>query len=261
MSDTPATLAGQHAVVTGGGSGIGAAIASELAGIGVRLTLMGRSRDRLYRHANALRPLTDVHCEPADLSDPAAVLAAFAGAAAQLGPVTVLINNAGQALSAPLARTELDVWQRLLGVNLSAPFLCMRAALPGMLAAGWGRIVTIASTAGLKGYAYAAAYCAAKHGVIGLTRAVALELAQTGITVNAVCPGFAETEIVACSIANIQAQTGRDAEAARREITRFNPQGRLVQPEEVAAAVLWLCQPASASVTGQAISVSGGEVT
>jgi NAD(P)-dependent dehydrogenase (short-subunit alcohol dehydrogenase family) len=259
MIGTPASLAGQHAVVTGGGSGIGAAIAASLAGNAMRLTLVGRNRARLEQHAEVLRHITEVNCEAADLSDPVAVQSAFDGAA-QRCPVTVLVNNAGQAMSAPLARTEPDDWQRLLSVDLTAPYLCMRAALPGMLAAGWGRIVTIASTAGLKGYAYASAYCAAKHGVIGLTRAVALELAHTGVTVNAVCPGFTDTEIVTRSIADIQARTGRDAEAARQELARFNPQNRLVQPEEVAAVVLWLCQPGSASVTGQSISVSGGEV-
>ncbi len=177
------------------------------------------------------------------------------------GPITLLVNNAGQAESAPFAKTSLELWQRMLAVNLTGSFLCAQAALPDMLQAGWGRIVNIASTAGLKGYAYVAAYSAAKHGVIGLTRSLALEVAKKGITVNAVCPGYTDTDILRDSIANVVAKTGRSADDARAEFAAGNPQGRIVQPHEVADAVRWLCGDGASSITGQSISVSGGEVT
>ncbi|HEY5789496.1 MAG TPA: SDR family oxidoreductase, partial [Gammaproteobacteria bacterium] len=181
-------------------------------------------------------------------------------AAAAAGPVEVLVNHAGAARSAPLQRTDLALWQQMLAVNLTGVFLCCRAVLPAMRERGWGRIVNVASTAGLRGYAYVGAYCAAKHGVIGLTRALALETAREGITVNAVCPGYADTEMTRATLENIRAKTGRSAEQALAELVRFNPQGRLVAPAEVAAAVAWLCAPDSAAVTGQAVAVAGGEV-
>ena len=252
-------LQGRHAVITGGGRGIGAAIAHALAEQGARITLMGRTRATLEDEAVLLRVLTEVHCETVDITDPAAVEAAFAGAADALGPVAILVNNAGQAASAPFTRTDLALWNQMLAVNLTGTYLGIRAVLPGMLDLGWGRIVNIASTASLKGYAYVSAYCAAKHAVLGLTRSLALELAKKPITVNAVCPGYTETDIVRDTLANIQAKTGRSAAEAEDELVKHNPQGRLVQPAEVANAVLWLCQPGSEAVTGQAISVSGGE--
>ena len=186
--------------------------------------------------------------------------AGFARAAGEFGPVSILVNNAGQAVSAPFVKTDLALWQRMLQSNLTGTFLCTQAVLPGMLAAGYGRIVNVASTAGLIGYQYVSAYCAAKHGVIGLTRSLALELAKKNITVNAVCPGYTDTEIVRAAVANISAKTGRNEDEARAELARSNPQGRLVQPQEVANAVLWLCLPGSEAVTGQAIAVAGGEV-
>jgi NAD(P)-dependent dehydrogenase (short-subunit alcohol dehydrogenase family) len=253
-------LSGRHAVVTGGGRGIGAAIARQFAELGARVTLMGRSRDSLEAQACVLRPRTDVHCEAVDIADAAAVAAAFAAAARAFGPVAILVNNAGQAASAPFGKTDPALWQRMLDVNLTGTYLGARAVLPDMLAAGWGRIVNVASTAGQKGYPYVSAYCAAKHGVIGLTRALALELAHKGITVNAVCPGYTDTDIVRDAVANICAKTGRSEDEARRELARHNPQGRLVQPHEVANAVAWLCLPGAEAITGQAISVSGGEV-
>ncbi|GIW27455.1 MAG: 3-hydroxyacyl-CoA dehydrogenase [Meiothermus sp.] len=251
-------LAGKHAVVTGGGRGIGAAIATALAGAGARLTLLGRSRAQLEAQARKLA--TEVHVETCDVTDPAQVQQAFEGASRALGNVDILVNNAGQAESRPFGKTDLRLWRTMIEVNLTGTFLCTQAALPGMLAAGWGRIVNIASTAGLRGYPYVSAYCAAKHGVIGLTRALALELARKNITVNAVCPGFTQTELLEASLAAIVQKTGRSPAEARAELVRHNPQGRLVEPEEVAQAVLWLCMPGSAALTGQAIAVAGGEV-
>jgi NAD(P)-dependent dehydrogenase (short-subunit alcohol dehydrogenase family) len=195
-----------------------------------------------------------------DVADAASVTAAFAAAREGFGPVAVLVNNAGQAATAPLLKTDDALWAQMLAVNLTGSFLCTRAALPDMLAARAGRIVMVASTAGQRGYAYCSAYAAAKHGVIGLVRSLALEVAANGITVNAVCPGFTDTDIVADSVQRIVAKTGRSEAEALVELTRHNPQGRLVQPDEVAGAVAWLCSSAAASVHGQSISVSGGEV-
>ena len=193
------------------------------------------------------------------MTDEVAVGRAFAQAVEQTGAVHILVNNAGAAVSAPLARTTLEQFHAMIEVNLTGAFLCCRAVLPAMLAAGTGRIVNIASTAGLTGGAYISAYCAAKHGVVGLTRAVAIETAKMGITANALCPGFTETPMLQASIANIVAKTGKTEQAARAALAASNPQGRFIQPEEVAQATLWLCGPGSDAVTGQAISISGGE--
>ncbi|MCU7369565.1 SDR family NAD(P)-dependent oxidoreductase [Paucibacter sp. O1-1] len=247
-------LQGLHAVVTGGGSGIGAAVAARLLAAGARVTLMGRSLDKLQAQQALLG--SDVAVQTVDIGDEASVKAAFAA----VGPVDILVNNAGQVETAPLHRTSLALWQQLLNVNLTGTFLCSREVMAGMSERGFGRIINVASTAALKGYAYVAAYCAAKHGVVGLTRAMALELARKGVTVNAVCPGYTETDIVAQAVATISEKTGRSAEAARAELAASNPQGRLVQPEEVAASVLWLARRDSAAITGQAIAVCGGEV-
>jgi NAD(P)-dependent dehydrogenase (short-subunit alcohol dehydrogenase family) len=252
------SLHGQHAVVTGAARGIGAAIARMLAAEGATLTLVGRSRDALERLAAELPGQHGV--EVADVSDSAQVQVAFEQAAAQRGPIAILVNNAGQAESAPFGKTSLELWNRMLAVNLTGTFICTQAALPGMLAAGRGRIVNIASTAGQRGYAYVAAYCAAKHGVIGFTRSLALEVARKGITVNAVCPGYTETDILRDSIANVVAKTGRSEDEARAQFAATNPQQRIVQPEQVADAVRWLCGSGADAITGQAISVSGGEV-
>jgi NAD(P)-dependent dehydrogenase (short-subunit alcohol dehydrogenase family) len=251
------TLDGRHAVVTGGGRGIGAAIATALAAEGAKLTLMGRNQAQLQDKAAMLAMAQAIRC---DVTNELDVGAAFAEARQTFGPVAILINNAGAADSAPLTRTSLELFRRMLDVNLIGTFLCSRAALPDMLEAHFGRIVNVASIAGLKGAAYVSAYCAAKHGVIGLTRALALETATKGITVNAVCPSYTDTDMVRDAIANIAQKTGRSAAEAEAELVRKNPQGRLIQPEEVAATVLWLCAPGSHAITGQAIAVAGGEV-
>ena len=256
---TGTLLQGRHAVVTGAGRGIGAAIAVSLAAAGARLTLVGRNRKPLDELCASL-PGGPHSGAIADVADPAQVQAAFEAARSARGPVALLVNNAGAAESAPFGRMSLDLWQRMLSVNLTGTFLCTQAALPDMLAAGWGRVVNIASTAGQKGYAYASAYAAAKHGVIGLTRSLALETARAGVTVNAVCPGYTDTDLLQASVRNIVERTGRSAEAARAELAAANPQRRLVQPAEVAEAVLWLCGEAAAAINGQSISVSGGEV-
>ena len=248
----------QHALVTGAGQGIGEAIARQLLARGARVTVLGR-------RAGTLQKLVDefsgqCRMELADVADESQVKTAFAQAASALGAIDILVNNAGQAQSAPFLKMDAALWQNMLAVNLTGTMLCIQQVLPVMVERGRGRIVNVASTAGLKGYPYVAAYCAAKHGVVGLTRALALELASKGVTVNAVCPGYTETEIVRESIARVVAKTGRTPEQAMAEFVKGNPQGRLVQPQEVADAVLWLCGPGAGAITGQAIAVAGGEV-
>ncbi len=251
------SLQGRHAVVTGGGSGIGAAIARALVDAGARVSLVGRRVDALQAVAAGLGDAAA--CVSCDVADEASVVRAFA-AARERAPIDLLVNNAGAVESTPLAKTSTAQWRRTLDVNLTGAFLCQQQVLPAMVERGFGRIVNVASTAGLKGYAYVAAYVAAKHGLVGLTRAAALELAKTGVTVNAVCPGYTDTEIVRDAVATIVRKTGRDEAAARAALASNNPQGRLVRPEEVAQAVLWLMRADSAAITGQAIAVAGGEV-
>lgn len=258
MSTAVATTTPRHALVTGGGSGIGAAIAVALVKEGMHVTIIGR-RPEVLQSLVAQYP-QQMQGMVADVADAHAVAQAFAQAKVKFGPIQILVNNAGQAQSSPFGKTDAALWEQMLSVNLTGTFHCTQAALPDMLAAKWGRIVNVASTAGLAGYAYVAAYCAAKHGVVGLTRALALEYARKGITVNAVCPGYTETDILHESIANVMAKTGRTEDEARASFAAGNPQGRLVQPDEVADAVRWLCGDAAASVTGQSIAVSGGEV-
>ena len=254
----PAPLEGRHALVTGAGRGIGEAIAARLAAEGARVTLLSRTRDEIQAVAASLGDAAQAL--PADVTDAEETRRAFERAAESFGPVDILINNAGQARSGLLHKAPDELWHAMLAVNLTGTYHGIRAALPGMLERRFGRIVNIASTSGLRGYPYVAAYCAAKHGVIGLTRALALEVAQRHVTVNAVCPGFTETALIEDAITNIRKVTGRSAEAAREALTRTNPQGRLIQPAEVAHAVAWLCSPGSESVTGQSIAVAGGEV-
>ncbi len=253
-----ATLSGRHAVITGAGRGIGAAIARALANSGASISLLGRDLQRLEATAQSIA--SDAQCVVIDVSDEPSVKAAFEQIRKRFPRIDILVNNAGQASSAPFAKTTLEAWQSMLSVNLTGTFLCTREVLPAMMKQRSGRIVNIASTAGLIGYAYVSAYVAAKHGVVGLTRSLALEAAKSGVTVNAICPGFTDTDIVREAIANIIAKTGKSEEEARAALVTTNPQGRLVQPEEVANAVLWLCAPGSDAINGQAIPIAGGEV-
>jgi NAD(P)-dependent dehydrogenase (short-subunit alcohol dehydrogenase family) len=251
-------LAGKHALVTGGSRGIGAAVASLLLAHGARVSVLSRSRPA--RNADAAYGTSrDLDYVTADVTSSADVSRAFAEARSRFGSVNILINNAGQAVSAPFSKTDLAIWRSMMAVNLDGTFYCTQAALPDMLELSWGRIVNIASTAGLVGYAYVSAYCAAKHAVVGFTRSLALEVATKGVTVNAVCPGYTETDMVKESVTNIVAKTGRTRDQALAELVARNPQKRLIRPEEVANAVAWLCLPGSEAVTGQAIAVSGGE--
>jgi len=254
-------LHGKHALVTGGARGIGLAITRALLAHGARVSMLGRNAQKLEQSARELTTLGEVVTVAADVADPAAVAEAFAKARARFGPIHILINNAGQAASAPFLKTDAKLWRQMMSVNADGTLYCTQAALPDMLSAGWGRIVNIASVAGLRGAPYISAYCASKHAVIGMTRALALEVAAKSITVNAVCPGYTDTEMVELAVANIVTKTGRTSNEARAELASHNPQKRLVQPDEVANAALWLCLPGSEAITGQAIVVAGGEVS
>jgi NAD(P)-dependent dehydrogenase (short-subunit alcohol dehydrogenase family) len=246
----------QHAVVTGGASGIGEAIAEHLAETGMLVTLMGRNPEKLASAAEKLGAFS----QQVDVTSADDVQRGFAAAVAANGPVNILVNNAGAAESCTFSRMDNALWDRMLAVNLTGTYLCTKAVIDDMSKAGFGRVINIASTASQKGYAYVSAYCAAKHGVLGLTRALALEMARKGVTVNAVCPGFTDTDMVSRSVDTIIETTGMSREAALAELVKNNPQGRLIQPNEIAQAVLWLCHADSASVTGQAITVAGGEI-
>lgn len=252
-------LAGRHAVVTGASRGIGVVIAAALVAEGVRVSLLGRDSGTLRGVAqelgeNALALTTDV-------TDAMSVQNAFAAARERFGHVTLLINNAGQAGSAKFTDTDEALWNRLIAVNLNGTYLCCRQAVPDMLQAGFGRIVNVASIAGLRGAAYISAYVSSKHAVIGLTRSLALEYATRNITVNAVCPGYVDTDMVKSAVANIVGKTGRSDAEALAALVSGNPQRRLIEPREVADTVMWLCRPGSESVTGQSIVLAGGEVT
>lgn len=251
------SIKGRHALVTGGSRGIGRGIAAAFVAAGATVTILGRDRAALDRavgegaaHAAAV----------GDVTDGAGMQAVIANAAGRNGPIDLLVANAGQAVSAPISKSDEALFARMIDVNLMGVVHASRAVLDGMTGRGFGRIVAIASTAGLKGYPYVTAYCAAKHAVVGFVRALAAETASTGVTVNAVCPGFADTDLTRESLDRIVAKTGRSREEAVAELVRYNPQKRLVAPEEVADAVLWLCGDGAGSVTGQAIAVAGGEV-
>src|SRR5687767_1671652 len=245
-----------HALVTGGGRGIGREIASALVRAEATVTVLGRNRATLDE---AIAAGAAHFAGVADVGDQAAVSAVIAEAAARQ-PIDILIANAGSAESAPFGKSDAALFRRMIDINFMGVVHAIQAALPSMKERPYGRIVAVASTAGLKGYAYVTAYTAAKHAVVGLVRSLALELAATRVTVNAVCPGFTDTDLVAGSIDNIMKKTGRSREQAIAELAKHNPQGRLVTPTEVADTVLWLCGEGSSAVTGQAIAVAGGEV-
>lgn len=247
----------KHVLVTGGGTGIGAAIARALDVEGARITLTGRRNEPL---AALARQLQSAHGLVCDVSSMDAVNRVFELARDEFGPIDILVNNAGAAPTSPFHKLTPADWRRVMAVNLDGVFNCTSAALPDMMQNDWGRVINIASTAAQRGYPYVSAYSAAKHGVLGLTRSLALETATSGITVNAVCPGYTDTDIIRDSVALIMKKTGRTEEQALAEFTRANPQGRLIEPDEVAATTLWLCGDHARSITGQAISVSGGEV-
>jgi 3-hydroxybutyrate dehydrogenase len=245
-----------HALITGGGRGIGREIASVLTRAGATVTVVGRNPAILD---DAIAAGAAHFAAVADVADQVNLSAVIAQVAARQ-PIDILIANAGGAESAPFARSDAALFRRMMDVNFMGVVHAIQAALPSMTNRPCGRIVAVASTAGLKGYAYVSAYSAAKHAVVGLVRSLALELASTQITVNAVCPGFTDTDLVAGSIDTIMKKTGRSREQAAAELAKHNPQGRLVTPAEVANTVLWLCGEGASAITGQAIAIAGGEI-
>ena len=241
-----------HIVITGGGTGVGAEIAHAVAATGAKVTIMGRREAPLREQG--------LPFQTCDVTDPEAVQAAFAAARAENGPITGVVANAGAAHSAPFHKITAQDMTDMMAVNVTGVFNVWQAALAEMKEAGQGRLIAVASTAGLKGYGYVSAYAAAKHGVVGMVKSAALEMARTGITVNALCPGFLDTEMTDRSVANIAEKTGMTPEEARASLEKMSPQRRLIRPEEVTAAALWLCGPGSEGITGQAVAIAGGEV-
>jgi NAD(P)-dependent dehydrogenase (short-subunit alcohol dehydrogenase family) len=254
LADPAHPLKDRHAVVTGAGSGIGAATAKRLADLGAGVTLVGRDRAKLKRTAAGL---ANAWVAPADITDESALRAALNKGRSHFGPVAILVNNAGVAPSAPFLKTSRAMLDEVLATNLTGAFLASQLALPDMLLAGWGRIVNVASTAALEGYPYVSAYVASKHALLGLTRALATETGRKGVTVNAVCPGFVDTDIVARSVETIVTRTGRTVEEARAELASVNPGGRLLTADEVADAIVGLCLDESSAINGQAVPVAG----
>ena len=261
MSAAPrGNLAGRHAVVTGASRGIGAAAAAELARRGARVTLVGRDLATLEARGAGLEAAgAEWFAVACDVADAEAIPSALARAAARFGPIEILVNNAGQGAAGSFMDTGAEVWERMLAVNLLGPVHCIRAVLPAMLEAGRGRIVNVASMAGLKGYGRVAAYAASKHALVGLTRSLAIEVRKRGITVNAVCPGYTETAMSDAAEQSIMQGLGKSAAEARAMLIRANPRGAIIQPVEVARTIAWLCSDAAGAVTGQAIPVAGGE--
>ena len=245
--------------MTGAGSGIGASIAITLSENDCSVTLMGRREEALFKTADVIDS-ADTECLVVDVTDEQSVVAGFSAAKERFGKVDVLINNAGVAPTAPFHKLDSETWKDVLDTNLNGVFFCTSQVIDDMRSSS-GTIINIASTASLTGYAYVSAYCAAKHGVLGLTRSLALETAKLDITVNAICPGYTETDMIREGIARIVEKTDRTETEALAEFTKNNPQGRLIQPEEIAETVLWLCSSKARSITGQAISISGGETT
>jgi NAD(P)-dependent dehydrogenase (short-subunit alcohol dehydrogenase family) len=252
-------LAGRAAVVTGGGRGKGPAVARALAAAGARVVVAARNAAEIERVAGEL--IAAGHAAlavPCDVTDAESVTHLAREAEGALGIVDILVNNAGVASSAKLQATELAEWNRILTVNATGTFLCTKAFLPAMLGNGWGRVINVASVAGLVGAAYVSAYTASKHAVVGFTRAMAIEVASKGVTVNALCPGFVATPMTDESVARISAKTGMASAEARRRIEEASPQGRLIEPEEVAFAALALCDERARGINGQAIAIDGG---
>jgi 3-hydroxybutyrate dehydrogenase len=252
-------LQGRIAVVTGASRGIGRATARSLAEAGVAVALAARSDRQVEEATRELREAGHRALPvPCDVTSETDVEALFRRVEEELGAVDILVNNAGASSSAPVHRISPDEWNRLMAVNATGPFLCTRAALPGMMERGWGRVVMVASVAGLRGGRYIAHYAASKHAVVGLTRSAALEVAGSGVTVNAVCPGFVDTPMTGESVARIMEKTGRSEEEARAAIVSTSPQQRLVEPEEVAAAVLYLCGAEARGINGETLVIDGG---
>ena len=246
----------RHVLVTGAGTGIGEAVSRQLHTDGYRVSLVGRRPEPLAALSASLGE--NAYAITGDVTDRSSISSAFTSARERFGSIEILVNSAGMAPTAPFHRVDFADWQRTMDVNVNGVFHCSQIALEDMLGAGWGRIINIASVASLRGFPYVSGYCASKHAVLGMTRALALEVATQGVTVNAICPGYVDTDIVRTAISEIVAKTGRTEEDAMRHFTESNPQGRLVEASEVASAVSWLCSDGAVSVTGQAVAIDGG---